>query len=156
MCGRRLVAAKVDGEDRLRCPEESCGFVLWDNPVPVVAGIIEHQDNVLLVRNKGWPENWWGLCTGFLERGETVEEGMVREVAEELGLEAMVRSLVGVYSFVERNQVIIAYHLTADGPITVGDELAGYKAVPISKLRPWDSATGHAVRDWLAQRRQGR
>lgn len=142
----------MDGEERLRCPDQACDFVLWDNPVPVVAGIIEHQDSVILVQNKGWPPSWWGLCTGFLERGETPEEGVAREAAEELGLEVEVRSLVGVYSFHARNQVIIAYHLTAEGPITVGDELVGYKAVPLAKLKAWDSATGWAVRDWLAGR----
>ena len=34
----------------------------------------------------GWPEKWFGLVSGFLERGETPEEGMRRELAEELAL----------------------------------------------------------------------
>jgi NAD+ diphosphatase len=54
------------------------------------------------------------------------------------------------------NQVIIAYHLPADGEIVLdASELAGYKEVPVEKLRPWDFGTGAAVRDFLAQRRGG-
>ena len=151
-CGRELIAVKVDGEDRLACPDESCDFVFWNNPVPVVAGIVEHEDNIILIQNKGWPSNWWGPVTGFLERGETAEDGIAREVSEELGLTAEVQSLVGVYTFFRMNQVIIAYHLIAHGEISQGEELAAYKPVPITKLKGWDSATGQAVSDWLASR----
>ena len=90
--------------------------MFWDNPLPVVAGIVEHEGNVILIQNKGWPPDWWGLVTGFLERNETAEEGIRREVAEELGLEAKIQSFVGVYSFFQRNEFIVAYHLTAQGP----------------------------------------
>lgn len=151
-CGRELIRTSVDHESRLACSDESCGFVLWDNPVPVVAGIVEHEDNVILIQNKGWPSSWWGPVTGFLERGETAEDGIVREVSEELGLRAEVQSLVGIYSFFRMNQVIIAYHLIAHGDIIQGEELAAYKPVPIAKLKGWDSATGQAVGDWLASR----
>lgn len=38
------------------------------------------------------------LITGFLERGESAEEGILREVREELILKARLQSLVGVYA----------------------------------------------------------
>jgi hypothetical protein len=58
---------------------------------------------------------------------------------------------VGPYSFPERNELIVAYHVVAQGEILLGDELAGYKRVDPDKLRPWPMGTGHAVRDWLAR-----
>jgi NAD+ diphosphatase len=49
--------------------------------------------------------------------------------------------------------VIIAYHLTATGTIKIDNrELANYKRVPISRLKPWSFATGLAVRDFLLKR----
>jgi ADP-ribose pyrophosphatase YjhB (NUDIX family) len=151
-CAAPLESRPLDGLPRLVCPAPDCGFVFWNNPVPVVAGLVEHGENVLLIQNKGWPEGWWGLVSGFLERGETPEEGMLREVREELGLAAELAGLIGVYGFPARNQVIMSYHLRAEGPYQAGPELAGVKAVPTARLKGWESATGRAVSDWLRGR----
>ena len=115
-----------------------------------MAGIVEMDDHILLVRNVGWPETWFGLVSGFLEAGETPQEGMLRELHEELGLQGTITRLVGVYPFTERNELIIAFHVRATGEVVVGAELAGYKRVHKAKLRPWPMGTGLAVSDWLA------
>jgi ADP-ribose pyrophosphatase YjhB (NUDIX family) len=151
-CAAPLESRPIDGLARLACPNQECGFIFWNNPVPVVAGLVEHEDHVLLIQNLGWPASWWGLVSGFLERGENPEEGMLREVREELGLTAELVGLIGVYGFVARNQVIMAYHLRAAGPYQTGPELAGVKPVPIARLKGWESATGQAVSDWLRSR----
>jgi len=153
-CGGPLARARVDGDhdgrERLRCA--ACGFVLYENPTPVVAAIVEHEGHVILARNVGWPEGMYGLVTGFLERDETPEEGVLREVREELGVDGELVALVGVYAFPQRNELIVAYHVRAAGPVTPGPELAGIKRVPVARLRPWPFGTGLAVRDWLARR----
>ena len=86
-CGSPLMRLPVSGRERLACPDGQCGFVHWDNPVPVVAAIVEHDDHVVLVRNVGWPQHWYGLVTGFLESGEMPEEGIAREIEEEFAVE---------------------------------------------------------------------
>ena len=151
-CAAPLLPKKSDGRVRLCCDADGCEYVFYDNPTPVVAALIEHGGTVLLVRNKEWPEKWYGLVTGFLEKDESPEEGVLREVREELGLRGEVMSLIGAYPFPEMNQVIIAYHVRAYGEIQTNDEIAGVKAVPPDKLRPWPLGTGLAVRDWLARR----
>ena len=151
-CGKSLTSREWGGRVRQVCSDEECGYTVYDNPVPVVAALLEHGQTVLLVRNKGWPEKWYGLVSGFLERDETPQEGVLREVKEETGLTGQVVSLIGVYPFYEMNQIIIAYHVRARGEIVVGDEIAGVKAVLPDKLRPWPLGTGPAVRDWLAAR----
>jgi NAD+ diphosphatase len=105
------------------------------------------------VRQKGWPEKMFGLVTGFLEKGETPEEGILREVQEELDLRGNIVSLVGVYAYKEANQVILVYHVTSEGKINLSRELENYKAVPPEKLKPWPFGTGLAIREWLERRR---
>lgn len=124
----------------------------WDNPVPVVAAIVEHEGAVVLARNKAWPEKMFGLVSGFLEKDETPEAGVAREVREELGLEPLATNLVGIYPFGRRNELIIAYHVPARGEIRLNEELADFRRIAPERLRPWDFGTGLAVRDWLARR----
>lgn len=151
-CGQKLVLADVDGRERLKCTSDSCDFVHWDNPTPVVAAIVEMDDCIVLTRNKGWPEKWFGIVAGFLEKGETPDEAILREVTEELGLKGEIISFVGYYSFIERNQLILAFHVQAQGEIQMGEELEQVKLVPIDKVRPWPMGTGPALRDWLETR----
>jgi ADP-ribose pyrophosphatase YjhB (NUDIX family) len=101
------------GRERLACPV--CGYVFWNNPVPVVGAIIELDGKVLLTRKREWPPEHWGLVAGFAEAGETMEEAVLREVQEETGLQAEVVELVGVYTLLARNQVYIVYRIRAAG-----------------------------------------
>jgi NAD+ diphosphatase len=155
VCGGLL--APVEGKPGQRvCRAEGCGRISYLSPVPVVAAIVERDGQIILVRSHGWPESWFGLVTGFLEPDESPEAAARREVGEELGLATAQSRLIGAYSFARMNQVIIAYHILAAGDIALdATELAGYKTVPVDKLRPWDFGTGAAVKDFLARRRLG-
>jgi len=125
--------------------------VLWDNPVPVVAALVECDGRVVLARNVAWPEKQFGLITGYLERDETPEVAVVREVAEELGLAAQSVKLIGLYNFALKNQLLIAYHVQASGRLVLNEELAEFKLIEPAKLKAWEYGTGLAVRDWLAK-----
>lgn len=149
-CASELITVEIDHQQRRKC--SACSFVFWNNPVPVVAAIVEHEGKVILTRNKGWPEKWLGIVAGFLEKGETPEEGVLREVKEELGLEGQIVSFIGHYAFELRNQVIFAYHIQAEGEIRLGDELESIKALLPEEIRPWSVGTGPALKDWLAAR----
>lgn len=150
LCAAALTArAPDDGHPYATCP--SCAFIHYDNPTPVLAAIVQRGEDVVLVQNVGWPEDWFGLVSGFMERGETPEEGILRELYEELGVSGRDVTFVGNYAFRRANQVILAYHITIDdSPEPNPDEIAAIKVVPVSKLKPWPFGTGHAVRDWLA------
>lgn len=150
-CGSPLKLAQRDGRERLICTDNTCDYVLWNNPTPVVAAIVQQGENIILVQSIGWEKHWYALVTGFLEAGESPEEGVKREVEEEVGLTPKAIHFVGLYSFFRRNQLIIAYHVEVeDGAVQLQtSELSDYKIVPIEKVQPWDAGTGHAVRDWL-------
>ena len=151
-CGGALVSRDAGGLPRPTCPDEACGFVLWDNPVPVVAALVEYEGRVVLARNVAWPENAFGLVTGFLERDEAPEHAVAREVTEELGLVVTAVRLVGLYPFSRMNQLLIAYHVVAQGRIVLNEELAEVRLIEPGRLRPWDFGTGLAVADWLKSR----
>jgi NAD+ diphosphatase len=151
-CGAALVDRENAGRLRRVCPVAGCGYVHYDNPLPVVAALVELPEGVVLARSKEWPEGMFGLITGFLESGEEPHEAALREVREELGLSPVLDDFIGVYSFPQQNQVILAWHVRAEGKPKVGDELAAIKIVPVEKLRSWSVGTGLAVRDWLSTR----
>ena len=154
-CGNPLDWGPVAGAQRQACYAPGCGFVHWDNPLPVVAAVIECVDRdgaVLLARNAAWPERMFALVTGFLERGETPEEAVAREVREEVNLEAVSVKLLGAYPFARKNEVIIGYHVQARGEIILNEELTEYRLIAPEQLRPWPQATGLAVRDWMLAR----
>jgi NADH pyrophosphatase NudC (nudix superfamily) len=156
-CGAALqpIAAAEDGGDkvRLRCP--ACGWTHWNNPTPVLAGIVECVDRggrVLLARNAAWTHRMFALITGFMEAGESPEDGIRRELAEETALEALEVQLVGVHDFQRMNQVIITYHLRACGEVRLSPELAEYKLFALEDLRCWRAGTGLALAQWLRSR----
>jgi NAD+ diphosphatase len=151
-CATELIDAEISGRIRRKCP--ACDFVFWNNPTPVVAAIVEHEGKVILTQNKGWPESWFGIVAGFLEQGETPDQGALREVQEELGLDGKIVSFVGYYSFERMNQVIFVFHVRAEGQIVIGDELAAIKAQLPEEICPWEQGTGPALKDWLARRKE--
>lgn len=151
-CGASLEVLPAGGRDRHACVQDGCGFVHWNNPLPVLAAVVEYEGKLLLARNAAWPEGRFALVTGFLERDETPELGVARELKEETNLDTEAVSLIGVYEFMRKNELIIAYHVKAYGTIALSEELADYKLVAPEKMRIWSAGTGFAVADWLQAR----
>lgn len=157
-CGEPLVRREIADRERSLCAAPDCDFVHWDNPVPVVAALIQCADRegrILLARNHAWAEGKFGLVTGFVEREESAEQAVAREVKEEVGLETDALALIGVYPFVRKNEVIIAYHVVGRGDIVLNEELAEFRLIAPERLQPWAFGTGLAVRDWLARQAAG-
>ncbi|WP_206952665.1 NUDIX domain-containing protein [Trinickia acidisoli] len=148
----RADSAADGGRMRHLCPDDVCGYVHWNNPLPVVAAIVEYEGKILLARNAAWPEGTFALITGFLEQGETPEQGIAREVLEETSLHVRETELVGVYEFIRKNELIIAYHVKAEGTVALSPELLEYRLVEPAKLRPWRAGTGPALGDWMRRR----
>ena len=151
----QLLAKMEDGGEkaRMRCP--ACDWTHWNNPTPVLAGIVELADQdglVLLARNAAWPGKMFALITGFMEAGETPEEGIAREIKEETNLTTDALKLVGVYEFQRMNQVIVAYHAVAHGEVVLSPELAEYRLYRPQDIKCWRAGTGYAVADWLTGR----
>ena len=131
---QKLAPVERGGQTRLACTQ--CDFVHWRNPVPVVAAVVERAGRVVLVHSIGRPPTWYGLVAGFLERGEHPEAAVLREVAEELGLEevrahalttvGMAKNAVGDTSGIEDMERALEIALAVDSPIagTIVNNLA--------------------------------
>lgn len=147
-----LISKAEDGGDtiRLRCP--ACDYTHWNNPVPVLAAVIEYDGQILLARNAAWPGKMYALITGFMEAGETPKEGIAREIAEETSLMTDSLDLIGVYDFQRMNQIIIAYHAVCHGEVQLSPELVDFRLYAPQDVKCWPAGTGYALADWLTSK----
>lgn len=154
------LAVEEDGgaKSRWRCSavheNKTCGYVLWNNPIPVLAAIIEIKETgqILLARNAAWSGKFFALITGFMEANESPQEGISREVKEETNLDVSALTLIGAYDFKRMNQVIIAYHVVASGEVMLSPELVEYRLYAPEELKCWRAGTGYALADWLTSK----
>lgn len=95
-CGGKLEKRRHEGRERDWCP--SCRVMHYDNPVPATAAVVLDPGlDLLLVRRGQEPgRGKWCLPGGFQETGETPEQCMLRELAEETGLQGRIRGLAGL------------------------------------------------------------
>lgn len=133
-CGGRLAAIRQEGRSRRRCVR--CGFILYGNPVPAAIAVIVRGGRVLLTRRARPPyAGTWDLPGGFLEGGEHPEEGLDRELREELGLRASRARLIGFatdrYGPKGFPVLALVYRVTAArGRIRAGDDVAEARWFP--------------------------
>ena len=78
-----------------------------------VFAVIERAGEYLLARRRDI--GWWNLPGGGLELDETVEQGLEREVREEIGNAVEIERLVGVYSKPRKREIVLTFlcHLPA-------------------------------------------
>ena len=126
-CGELIRKKRIDDVERFFCDQPQCHFVDWDNPVPVVAAIVKYKDQILLAQNTAWPDGQYSFITGYLERYEHPELAVIREVKEELGLDAQLEKFIGHFIFTEKNQLLIVYSVAAEGTIMLNRELKDFK-----------------------------
>jgi 8-oxo-dGTP diphosphatase len=127
LCAKPLIAATLDGHNRLKCPDDACGFVFYQNPVPAAGAIIVRDDSILLVK-RGHPPRigWWCIPAGFMEWDEHPSSTAVREIEEETGLKIELTGFFEVYSGVDdpRSNAILMLYLArvTGGELRAGDD----------------------------------
>jgi NAD+ diphosphatase len=83
-CGERT--EETPGERARRCP--ACGLLAFPRLAPAIIVLVERDDGrALLARNARFPSSMYSCLAGFVEPGETIEQAVVREVREEVGIE---------------------------------------------------------------------
>ena len=104
----------------------------WGNPVPAVGALVEHDGEIILARNRAWPEGWFALVTGYLEGREDPEGGGGARGEGGTGPRLVETSLIGNYIFERKNEVMLCYHAVATGAVHAG---RGDRRVPAPRSR---------------------
>ena len=137
-----------DNRDRATCT--LCGHVHYENPLNVVGTVPAWGDEVLLCRRNIEPRyGLWTLPAGFMELGETVAEGALRETVEEAGARIELEGLYAVLNVVKVGQVHLFYRARlldtdfAPGPETIEARLFREESVP------WEEIAFRTVRETL-------
>jgi 8-oxo-dGTP diphosphatase len=96
--------------------------------VAATACITNLKGKVLMVRN---PTRGWELPGGQIELGESVIDGLKREILEEAGVEAEIDTLTGLYSNISRNLVVLTFRgRWVSGSLTTSEETIECDWVP--------------------------
>jgi ADP-ribose pyrophosphatase YjhB (NUDIX family) len=163
-CGAPVALRWVVSEarDRYACP--NCGITHYQNPRVIVGCVVSWRDKILFCRRSHEPgRGQWMIPLGFLECGETLEEGAARETLEETGVyvDPADLALCSIINMTAINQVAISFRTAfVDKPAIqarqecsevafmsedeiVGDELA------------WASSMGNGPRKFYEELRSG-
>ena len=93
----------------------SCEASHFPRTDPVAIMLVEHNRQLLLGRGLGWPDGQFSALAGFIEPGESVEEGVAREVLEEVGVAVTDVSYVASQPWPFPSQLMIGCHSFAAG-----------------------------------------
>ncbi len=128
-----------DNRERAVCP--ACHHIHYVNPLNVVGTLPVWEDKVLLCRRNIEPrKGFWTLPAGFMELGETTEEGAARETDEEAGARIEMEGLYCVLNVVTAGQVHLFYRARlldttfSPGPETIEARLFSQDEIPWSEL----------------------
>ena len=141
-----------DHRPRLVCAN---GHVTWRNPRLVVGTLPVRAGRVFLARRSIEPgAGLWTYPGGFLEVGESAQEGARRETEEETQLRIEVGQLIGAYSRPHVGVVTLIYEATVVG----GQPLPGVETIEVRDFGPdeipWEdlafTTAESALRDWVA------
>jgi ADP-ribose pyrophosphatase YjhB (NUDIX family) len=136
-CGAPVALRGPEGVTFQRHVCTGCGEIHYRNPKVVVGSVCRWHDRVLLCRRAIEPRTgFWVVPAGYLETGESTEDGVRREAFEEAGARLDLTGLLGVYNVVRLGQVQLFYGarlLDPDvvaGPETLELDLFAWDAIP--------------------------
>lgn len=138
-CGGALEATLRPDDDRPRQVCNACGRVHYRSSKPCVGVLAVRDGRLLLVRRRIEPfRGYWDIPGGFLEEGESPEQGGVREVREETGLEIRLTDLFGFYMgrYTYQEEVGTTLNVYFLAEVEGGSEQAGDDAVALDWFPP--------------------
>lgn len=144
------------GDTLPRAVCDVCGFVAYDNPKLVVGSVVRFGRKIMMCRRAIEPSRGlWTLPAGYLEHGETPEEGAVREAFEEATAHVRIQSLLAVYTIRRIGQVQLIYRASiAEPAFAPGPESEAVRFFDEDDL-PLADLAFPSVRWALAHERQG-
>lgn len=160
-CGHRVALTVPDGDTLPRYVCEHCRTVHYENPKVVVGCVPEYEGRILLCKRAIEPRlGYWTVPAGFMENGETLQQGAARETLEEAEARVEIGELFAVVDVVRARQVHMLFRARMlDGRYGAGHESLECRLVSEDEI-PWDEIAFASVRfgleAWLEDRRSGR
>jgi ADP-ribose pyrophosphatase YjhB (NUDIX family) len=159
-CGAPVVyRLPDDGDTKERAVCTVCQTIHYENPLNVVGTIPVWKDMILLCKRNIEPRlGKWTLPAGFMELGESTEEGAARETTEEAGADFTMGPLFSVISVPRVGQVHLFYlaELQSDR-FSPGPETQEAKLFSADEI-PWEDLAFRTVKEtielYLADRNQ--
>lgn len=159
-CGESVDLQKISGDDRPRHYCANCDTIHYQNPKLVVGCLPVWEEKVLLCKRAIEPKyGLWNLPCGYLELGETVEEGAIRETREEANAEVELLGPHAIFSLPHISQVYM--HFLArliNGEYGVGDETLEAGLFAEDEI-PWEdiafSSSTFALKKYFENRQKG-
>ncbi|MEL6790900.1 MAG: NUDIX hydrolase [Pseudomonadota bacterium] len=112
------------GDDRERSQCGHCGFIDYQNPKIVTGVVATWEEKILLCKRAIDPrKGYWTLPAGYMELGESVEDGAAREAWEEARADLTLDQVLAIYSIPRISQVQILYRARLNNPdVSAGPE----------------------------------
>ena len=149
-CGAGVSVQVPEGDNMPRhvCP--ACGTIHYQNPKIVVGCIPEWEDRLLLCRRAIEPRyGLWTLPAGFMENGETVQQGAARETLEEAEARVEVGALYALFNLPHINQVYMLFRARLLVPeFGPGTESLETQLMTESEI-PWDEIAFPVIHESL-------
>ena len=120
LCGAPTVLAK--GGWQRNCVAETCAAQHFPRVDPVAIMLVEHGGKLLLGRQSRFPPRSFSALAGFVEPGESIEEGVAREVLEEAGIAVRGVSYIFSQPWPFPSQLMIGCHAHTDSAALTIDE----------------------------------
>lgn len=152
-CGSLNKFSSKEGAFFCSCTKD----MIYPKISPCVIGIIIKDDQILLARNKLFPEGMFSAIAGFVEASETLEETFKREIMEEVGLKVKNIEYFGSQPWPFPNQLMIAFKCEyKSGDIKVdGEEIVEadwFDVNNLPKIPPISSISGQLIKSYLEGR----
>ncbi|MFT4686359.1 MAG: ADP-ribose pyrophosphatase YjhB (NUDIX family) [Neolewinella sp.] len=139
-CGSKIIGLIIpEGDNRERFVCNNCTTIHYQNPNIVAGCLPVWEDRVLLCRRAIEPRHGlWNIPSGYLENGESVEDGALREVWEEAAAKVKIDYLITLYNLPKINQIYLQFvGELVDGEFGVGEESLEC-ALFTEKSIPWE------------------
>ncbi len=149
-CGERVEERVPEGDNRSRYVCGHCSVIHYQNPNIVTGTLPMLGDKVLLCRRAIEPRyGLWTLPAGFLENGESVQDGALRETYEEARATVELIDLYTVFTLPMISQVYMLFRAQLlDRAFGPGPESLEVKLFSKEEI-PWDELAFHVVYETL-------
>ncbi|MES9836075.1 MAG: NUDIX hydrolase [gamma proteobacterium symbiont of Ctena orbiculata] len=149
-CGAEVGVKVPEGDNRPRYVCGSCSTVHYQNPKIVVGCIPVWEQQILLCRRAIEPRyGLWTVPAGFMENGETSQQGAARETLEEACARVEIDGLYTLFNLPHINQVYLLFRSRLlDLEFAAGDESLEVRLFHEREI-PWDRLAFPVIKEAL-------